>query len=1201
MKKNKQTTEGGGNPQIPVAIIGIGCLFPKAENLGAYWANIKNRVDGITDIPKTHWDPDDYYDHDLGAKDRTCARRGGFLSPVEFNPLEFGISPRDIEAIDTTQLLGLLIAREALEDAGYGRKRQFDRSRTSVILGVTGALELVISLGARLGHPLWRRALKEAGIDEATTEDVVERLGDSYVGWQENSFPGLLGNVVAGRIANQLDLGGTNCVVDAACASSLSALHLASLELAAGRSDMVVTGGLDTFNHIFMYTCFSKTFALSQAGDARPFDQEADGTILGEGIGLVVLKRLEDARRDGDKIYAVIRGLGTSSDGKGNAIYTPSREGQIRAMQQAYRLAGVTPDTIDLVEAHGTGTRVGDEIETKALVDVYRSGHRQGTWCALGSVKSQIGHAKAAAGVAGLIKASMALYHKALPPTIKVTHPFKSVAPGNSSFYVNIEKRPWMPRPEHPRRAVVSSFGFGGSNFHCVLEEDEREKPGIDWDNDVQILAFSANSKDDLLSALEKWPLDLTWEEIVSRAAVTRGDFSPEHGFRLVLVIEKGGTDPASSIRQALSRLSGQEEDAPWHTPDGVYFGSQANSGKLCVLFPGQGAQYVGMLRDLACQFPQMQDALAEADTAFSEHGKAHSDSRLSDHIYPHPEFSDNERLKNEDTLRDTRVAQPAIGAVSLGLFRILEHFGVAPDAVAGHSFGELVALCVSGRYQTRTLHSLSNLRGRLMTGNGGQHGSMLAAQAAAEDLVHIVQASGLDLVIANKNAPEQTVVSGPTHEIDQAAGLLGEKGIRHKRLNVSAAFHSPLVSHALAPFSEALENIYFSAASIPVYANSTAREYPQDEAQAREVLASQLVSPVEFVQEIENMYEAGVRAFVEVGPGHTLTGLVTSILKDRRHTALATDASRGKRSGIIDLARLLAHLASLGFAIQLDKWEDAAREPTETDEKKPAFTVSICGANYFKPKPAKPAVRPVSKPVSKMDRSVKEIPHTGETTIPMNRAHVSEHVSCRCQEDQVDRVNSPSEPAQLQTDRRPMPEATHGDAVSLAEALRLTQNNMATLERFQAETAELHRQFLAGQEKAQQTLQSLIEQQQQLFQAAWGAGGAIQAVETVPEPPRDGLEPIAASTPDMPDMPDKAAPAAGGDEEYIEKALLEVVAEKTGYPVEMLSLEMGLDSDLGIDSNAVSRHRALGKPPDTGTNCAIPEWTKGSGREQGD
>ncbi|MGE4602189.1 MAG: beta-ketoacyl synthase N-terminal-like domain-containing protein, partial [Planctomycetota bacterium] len=261
----------GANSE-PIAVIGIGCLFPGSDDRNSYWANIRDGRDLIEDVPDGYWNPQDYHDLDPDSPDRTYGRRGGFLTPVPFRPLQFGITPRDLEATDTSQLLSLVAAHQALLDAGYDPQRTFDRSRAAVILGVTGTLELVVPLAARLGHPHWWRALRAAGVDESTASKVVQNISDSYVSWQENSFPGLLGNVVAGRIANRLDLHGTNCVTDAACASSLAAIHLSMLELRSGRSDLVISGGVDTFNDIFMYMCFSKTPALSPSGDARPFD-----------------------------------------------------------------------------------------------------------------------------------------------------------------------------------------------------------------------------------------------------------------------------------------------------------------------------------------------------------------------------------------------------------------------------------------------------------------------------------------------------------------------------------------------------------------------------------------------------------------------------------------------------------------------------------------------------------------------------------------------------------------------------------------------------------------------------------------------------------------------------------------------------------------------------------------------------------------
>ncbi|MBU4053058.1 MAG: polyketide-type polyunsaturated fatty acid synthase PfaA, partial [Proteobacteria bacterium] len=407
--------------QVPIAVVGMECFFPGSSGLKEYWRLIFRGEDGITDIPPTHWSPEDYYHEDPKTPDHVYCKRGGFLEPVAFDPSRFGIPPAILEATDSSQLLALMAAKTALEDAGYdGKIKSFDKAKASVILGVTGTQELVIPLSSRLGHPVWRKALKESGIADDVIEEAVNRISGAYVSWQENSFPGLLGNVVAGRISNRLGLEGTNCVVDAACGSSLGAVHMAVMELITGHSDMVVTGGVDTLNDIFMHMCFSKTGVLSPTGDAKPFSKDADGTVLGEGIGIVILKRLEDAEKDNDRIYAVIKAMGTASDGKSQSIYAPSAEGQIRALANAYTIAEVSPSSVELIEAHGTGTPVGDGVEFSALKGFFSDAREKETNdsipCALGSVKSMIGHTKAAAGAAGLIKTILSLYNKVLPP-----------------------------------------------------------------------------------------------------------------------------------------------------------------------------------------------------------------------------------------------------------------------------------------------------------------------------------------------------------------------------------------------------------------------------------------------------------------------------------------------------------------------------------------------------------------------------------------------------------------------------------------------------------------------------------------------------------------------------------------------------------------------------------------------------------------
>ncbi len=1112
MKKEElnQTIPSGG---VPLAIIGIGCLFPQADDSSAYWANIREGVDAITVIPSTHWRVADYHDQDPKTPDMTYGQRGGFLSSIPFNPMEFNIPPSTLEAIDSSQLLGLVAAGQALKDAGYGPERDYDRNRVSVILGVTGTLELVIPLGARLGHPLWRAALKDAGVDDTTAADVVQRISDSYVPWQENSFPGLLGNVVAGRISKNFDLGGTNCVVDAACASSFSALHLAGMELATGKSDMVVTGGIDTFNDIFMYMCFSKTPALSPTGNAKPFDASGDGTILGEGLGIVVIKRLADAERDNDRIYAVIRGVGSSSDGKGEAIYTPSASGQKKAILDAYQRAGVTPESIGLVEAHGTGTKVGDAVEVSALREIY--GEADTPWCALGSVKSQIGHTKASAGAAGLIKAALALHHKVIPPTIKVQQPLKEVSEGRTPFYIATEKRPWITGNGAPRRAAVSAFGFGGSNFHTVLEEYRPIKHQAEWDGNVQILAFSGADTATLESAISAVNADSSWADLRANAATLRAAFDPTAPCRLALVVERNRTSLAALCSSALTMLR-KNPDTPWNSPDGAYFATGQVPGKVGLLFPGQGAQYTGMLRDLACCFPEMLDTLSTAEAGFE---KA-SGARLTDLIYPSTAFVAGGQQQQEEALRATDVAQPAIGAVSLGALRLLKSFGLEAEAVAGHSYGELTALCAAERLDEPSFHALSRLRGALMAAGDGDKGSMLAVSAPLADIGRMLEEEGLDLVIANCNAPTQAVLSGSSAEIARAITACSDRKLTCKQLPVAAAFHSSLVADAAEPLLAALADIHISAGTIPVFSNTTAAEYPAAASKARKLLAGQLARPVEFVSEIEAMHVAGVRTFVEVGPGSRLSGLVKAILGEHKHTVMALDASGGKRSGIVDLARCLAQLAVLGHGVQLVKWDQGYRPPVLAGGKKPAMTIPLCGANYVKPRPKRPPTQAPVRPA---------IPSS-----PSGNSFTA----------------APSAPVSQD---------------ALAESLRVTREGMSVLQRMQEETAQLHRRFLDGQEQASRTIQSLLEQQGRILQG----GSPLSAQHVVPSvtaPVRTAATPATPLPPSAASLTPSVTPAPAAADRVTE-TLLAVVSEKTGYPVEMLELEMGMDSDLGIDS----------------------------------
>ncbi|MGE3181309.1 MAG: type I polyketide synthase, partial [Phycisphaerae bacterium] len=864
-------TQTAANQRDPIAIVGMSCLFPDARGLKDYWRLIRRREDAIRDVPPSHWQRNDYFNQDPKTPDHVYCTRGGFLDATDFDPMAYGIPPATLEAVDTAQLLGLVVAEQALNDAGFptrdaeGTSRRtgecghpartnIDRSRVGITLGVTGALEMIIPLGARLGHPHWRREMIDAGIDPNIADQVVGNIANSYVGWQENSFPGLLGNVVAGRIANRLNLHGTNCVVDAACASSLSALHLAMMELQTGRADMMVTGGVDTFNDIFMFMCFAKTQALSKTGDAKPFDAKADGTVLGEGIGMLVLKRLSDAERDNDKIYAVIKGLGTSSDGRSQSIYAPRAEGQARCLRNAYADAGVSPASVGMVEAHGTGTKVGDAVEFEALKNVYREASDEKQWAAIGSVKSQIGHAKAAAGVASLVKAVLALQHRVIPPTIKVDEPNEKLEIDESPFYLATEARPWFTKENKPRRAGVSSFGFGGSNFHAIVEEYPAKHRAPAWDGAVEIIALSANSRDELVSKLQSWqsavklrdcatsvrgagdgaspplpygrgsdvgcPALSGWEtetpaaEIAWRAAQSREQFDAAHSQRLIIVLERGKSLP-TLLSQAADALQSRAKEETWQLPN-IFFGSATATGKLAFLFPGQGAQYPNMARDLVCTFPQAHDAIAESDAIFG------GDALLSQQIYPRPTRDAVHIAQHDETLRDTAIAQPALGAVSLAMLRVLEYFNIKPDAAAGHSFGELPALRAAGRIGDEALRMLSKVRGALMGEEKGDRGTMLAVQAPAAEIDALINDPEVDVVLASRNGPEQSTLSGAREAIQNFNKLCDARGWPSKMLNVAAAFHSKFMNAAQTKFAAFLKEIDIHPGKIPVYANLT-------------------------------------------------------------------------------------------------------------------------------------------------------------------------------------------------------------------------------------------------------------------------------------------------------------------------------------------------------------------------------------------
>ncbi len=1184
-----------------IAIVGMGCLFPKSKGLQEFWRLIYNGEDAIDKVPSSHWNSEDYFDADPKKADHTYCDRGGFLSQTPFDPTEFGIPPNILAATDTSQLLGLVVAKQALEDAGYGESKEFDKEAVSVILGVTGTQELVIPLGARLGHPIWRKACEKAGLPAEKVDEVVDRISDSYVKWEENSFPGLLGNVVAGRIANRFNLGGTNCVVDAACASSLAALHMGAMELLSGKANMVISGGVDTLNDIFMYMCFSKTPALSPTGDSKPFSKNADGTVLGEGIGMVVLKRLDDALEDNDKIYAVVKGIGTSSDGRSQSIYAPRKEGQEKALNRAYSSAGVTPDTIGLVEAHGTGTKVGDGVEISALKEVFKDVNPKSHQVAIGSIKSQIGHTKAAAGIAGVIKTALALYHKVIPPTIKASDPSESLAEDNP-FYISNESRPWLVQ-DFPRRAAVSSFGFGGSNYHVALQEYDDNKAHVSWQREIELIPFSADSVEAVANQLQDYINTLGDDSSYAERQASRklrSEFNHKGACRLVLVLNEGGKEARTLLEKILEHIR-KNEISELSSMKQVHWGEGAAEDKVAFLFPGQGSQYPLMGRDIMCSFPEGNAELQMLEEF--EGGR-----RLAEVVYPPAVFGKAEIKKQQAVLTETRYAQPAIGFVSRMMLRTLKRFGLKPDYVAGHSYGELVALYAAGCIDEQTLNSLSMERGRLMFDIKGDCGTMLAVQGSVEDL-ELIASDVKDVVLANINSLKQGVLSGTKPAIERCRDLCNELKLSCTLLPVSAAFHSFIMEPAKQSFAQFIKKFDFSKPETPVLAGSMGDLYPTDPEQIKNILSEQLTESVNFVGMLQTLYKQGVRTFVEVGPKTVLAGLVKSTLDRTKIKVLSLDQSRGRKSGVMDLASTLAELAALGQFVDLGEWEN-----TQSNDRQLKMNIPLKGANYSNAKDE----RPLSpKMIEKKHRETTRVREKMPTTQPVLNGEEKT-------------MATPKQTVQSQP-------IQPSDKL-LVDAFKVVQEGLRSIQNLQKETAEVHKRFLEGQDNANRTLQAMMMQTQELAGAFWGvpqnSQRVVEAPVTPPAPQKETIAPYRETVDPKPVTPSYVpveesevqvqsipapapvtvpvqqtiqpraesrsqivtttessslssyvpvepvpAPIQEKDPEpaveeissdagkSLEPIMLQIVSDLTGYPTEMLGMDMDIEADLGIDS----------------------------------
>lgn len=914
------------SPRQDIAIIGMACLFPGAEDLPAYWRNILNNVDAVGE-PPPGWGAERYYDPEDTSGDRIYTHRGGFLGDLaRFNPAEFGIMPNSLDGGEPDQFLALRVAHRALLDAGCAGS-EVDHTATGIILGHSTYLHRgnagVVQHGVVLDQTVELLAQLHPGLGQDALAAIRRRLKDKLPPFDVNVAPGLVPNVMTGRIANRLDFKGPNYLIDAACASSLLAVSAAMEELRQGRADLMLAGGVNASIPAEVDMVFCQLGALSKGSRIRPFDRDADGTLLGEGLGVLVLKRLADAQRDGDRIYAVLKAIGQSSDGRGLGLLAPRQEGEALSIQRAYQQADIDPSSVTLVEAHGTGIPLGDKTEISALNTVL--GERRGplATCALGSVKSQISHCIPAAGSAALIKTALALYHKVLPPTLcHEVNPDLGIE--QTPFYINTETRPWIHSENQPRRAGVDAFGFGGINTHALLEEPPGSPPpSAGLPRKTELLVLAARSREQLLGEMRHLATRVEQDDqltLYDLAGTLQARVAEGH--QRLGIVARDPADLVKKLRQAAKHLDDPERHR-LQSRSGVYFCDRPLEGKLAFLFPGEGSQYTGMLSDLACHFPQVREWFDFWDDLYPDQREIPP----SQVVFPPPTgLSEETRKGLQERLFAMDMGSEAVFIASQALFDLLETLDVRADMMVGHSTGENTALVASRAVRVRDRSALGrhirnlNQVYQAMEHSGDIPTGMLLTVGAIDRarVLEEVESSGGRLHLAMDNCFHQAVLFGDRESIETAArNFTGEGGLC-SYLAFDRAYHTPLFAPVTQAFTEFYTRVKLRSPEVPLYSCASTEPFPRGDRAVRELAASQWSTRVRFIDTVERLYSDGARVFLEVGPGGNLSAFVKDILKKRPYLAL--QCNDRNRSGLEQIQHLLATLFVEGRAPRLER-----------------------------------------------------------------------------------------------------------------------------------------------------------------------------------------------------------------------------------------------------------------------------------------
>jgi thioester reductase-like protein len=838
----------------PIAIVGIGCRFPGAKNPEAFWQLLCAGGDAIAEIPPDRWDVDQFYDPEPGKPEKMSTRWGGFLDQVDsFDPAFFGISPREAERMDPQQRLVMEVAWEALENAGIAPD-SLSGSQAGVFIGI----------GNYDYCRLLAKDLSQVGAYDGTGNTL---------------------SIAANRLSYTLNLRGPSVVVETACSSSLVAVHFACRSLQSGESTLCLVGGVSLMLSPEPFITYSHARMMAADGRCKTFDARADGYVRGEGGGVIVLKRLSDALRDGDRIQAVIRGTAINQDGMSNGLTAPNGPSQQAVIRSALKNAGVTADHISYVEAHGTGTALGDPIEFKSLKAVFMPERQPDQPCWLGSVKTNIGHLEAASGIASVIKVVLALQHGEIPPHLHFQQANPYIDLEKTAFAIPTQRQPWA--APSSRMAGISAFGFGGTNCHLVMEEAHPEfsPPQADQASDRQQPPVPMPKLNGAARPLHLLTLSAKNKQALQELAIAYRDYlaaHPQADLADVCYTANTGRSHfdqrlavmANSPAQMQERLGGFIQG---DSTEGWVSGTitRRQPPKVAFLFTGQGSQYVGMGQQLYETQPVFRAAIDQCDRILRPYWQR----SLITLLYPESETAlkdssllDNAALEERSPLDNTAYTQPALFALEYALVQLWQSWGVSPSLVMGHSVGEYVAACVAGVFSLEDGLKLIAARARLMQALP-LNGAMVAVFASQEQVQNALQPHRDRVAIAAINGPQSLVISGEMEAVAAVVDILHQDGIKTRSLKVSHAFHSPLMEPMLAEFERVAATIEYATPKIQLISNLTG-ELVKDAIATPEYWCRHLRQPVQFGQGMALLHQRGYELLVEIGPKPTLLGM---------------------------------------------------------------------------------------------------------------------------------------------------------------------------------------------------------------------------------------------------------------------------------------------------------------------------------------